>query len=291
MRLDGLAEIIMFGTGGKFGHSTMALWVEENGSRELYIVESQGGWYWPVNGIQKTPYKKWIKLAENASYCVILLPLKDEVRALFDEVAVYEWFLTVEGMPYGFHNFAFGWIDTVADNFPPILEADFFTVGLGLAETILPKAIYNVYGAAMNMRLGTTELTIPELQVVAEQQGRTLLEVQTDIEVEGWWYDDGYNYVCSSFVLACYKRAGILGSFTLQATEFVPKDVYSLSIFNKTPVLPEVCLQADPMLPYCQLMGAYRITLGPEYSSINVYDNMNERCPSVAPDYYRPDGC
>jgi len=51
-RLDGLDPLIMYGTGSHSGHSVMALRMEG----ELYIVESQDGWYWPNHGIQKTKY-------------------------------------------------------------------------------------------------------------------------------------------------------------------------------------------------------------------------------------------
>ena len=290
-RLDGLDEIIMFGTGGRVGHSTMALWIEEDGTRELYILESQAGWYWPRTGLQMNKFTQWIKWADNASFNVAVLPLKAEIRAIFNETAVYEWFKTVEGMPYGFHNFIFGWIDTVADNLPPILDPEIFTVGFSLVEQIIPSAIANVYGLAMNKRLGTTGLTIAEMQVVAMQQGTTLLEVQTIPEMDGWWYPDGYSYVCSSFVLAMYKEAGILGDLILQGTEFTPKDVYSLNIFDLNATLPAICTEADPQIPYCQILGEYRINLGSDYGSIAPYDNMNLVCPSIAPDYFRPAGC
>lgn len=46
-RLDGLDEIIMYGSGSRVGHSTMAIWLDN----ELYVMESQAGWYWPRNGI------------------------------------------------------------------------------------------------------------------------------------------------------------------------------------------------------------------------------------------------
>jgi len=47
VRLDGLDPMIMYGTGGHVGHTVMALRMDG----ELYIVESQDGWYWPVSGI------------------------------------------------------------------------------------------------------------------------------------------------------------------------------------------------------------------------------------------------
>ena len=29
-------------------------------------------------------------------------------------------------------------------------------------------------------------------------------------EKDGWWYNDGPSYVCSSFVIAVYKAGGLL---------------------------------------------------------------------------------
>lgn len=38
--------------------------------------------------------------------------MKAEVRAKFNVTAAIEFFKSVEGTPYGIHNFIFGWIDT-----------------------------------------------------------------------------------------------------------------------------------------------------------------------------------
>ena len=74
MRLDGLDPIIMYGTGSKGAHCVMALRFDG----ELYIVESQDAWYWPTAGIQRTPYKTWIKQAKEASFNVVHLPINTQ---------------------------------------------------------------------------------------------------------------------------------------------------------------------------------------------------------------------
>lgn len=56
-RLDGLAPLIMYGTGSHVGHSTMALRFPDG---ELYVVESTDGWYWPGSGLEKHKFKDWI---------------------------------------------------------------------------------------------------------------------------------------------------------------------------------------------------------------------------------------
>jgi hypothetical protein len=52
-RLDGVDQIIMLGTGSLSGHSVVALRIEG----ELHILESQDGWYWPKEGIQRNTFK------------------------------------------------------------------------------------------------------------------------------------------------------------------------------------------------------------------------------------------
>ncbi|CAG9321177.1 unnamed protein product [Blepharisma stoltei] len=290
-RLDGLDEMIMYGSGSRVGHSTVALWVEENGQKDLYILESQAGWYWPRTGIQMNKFETWIKWAEDASFNVVVLPLKPEIQALFNETSAYEWFKTVEGMPYGYHNFMFGWIDTPTLNYPPIVSPELVSIAFQAASKIMPKAIESIFELALNMRLGSKGLNVPELEIEAGKRGMTLLDLMAVVEEEGWLYPDGFSYVCSSFVLALYKRAGILGNLVLQATEFTPRDVYSLNIFEKNINRPQNCIDQDPDIPYCQLMGNYRIDLGDDYSSIEAYDHMDETCPSVAPAFFRPDQC
>ena len=88
MRLDGLDPLIMYGTGGHAGHTVMALRMDG----ELYIVESQDGWYWPHHGIQKNKWSDWIQYADNADFHLVHMPLNDEMRAKFNETAAIEFF-------------------------------------------------------------------------------------------------------------------------------------------------------------------------------------------------------
>lgn len=88
LRLDGLDPMIMYGTGSHSGHSVMALRMEGN----LYIVESQDSWYWPVHRIQRTLFKEWMKNAENCDFHVAHLPLSKEMREKFNETAAIEYF-------------------------------------------------------------------------------------------------------------------------------------------------------------------------------------------------------
>jgi len=49
------------------------------------------------------------------------MPLSPAAKAKFNEKAAQDFFFATEGLPYGYHNFLFGWIDTVEDNLPPLL--------------------------------------------------------------------------------------------------------------------------------------------------------------------------
>ena len=60
------------------------------------------------------------------------------------------------------------------------------------------------------------------------------------VEKDGWWYSDGPSYVCSSFVAAVYKAGGLLKE--IEGVEFTPKDVYTLTIYDKNYLVPKKCL-------------------------------------------------
>ncbi|GMP65384.1 hypothetical protein CsSME_00026199 [Camellia sinensis var. sinensis] len=70
------------------------------------------------------------------------------------------------------------------------------------------------------------------------------------------------------------------------------KDAYTLKFFkNNSSCLPKWCNNdGDPVkLPFCQIKGKYQMEL-PEYNTMELYSHMNERCPSLPPKYYRPEG-
>jgi len=156
MRLDGLDQIIMYGTGAYVGHNTVALRFDG----ELYIVESQDAWYWPTPNLQRTKWADWIKQAEDASFSVSHLPLRDDIRANFDNKAATDFFYETEGLPYGYHNILYGWIDTPRDNLPPLLPNEFAPILFSIIEMISPVLAFNFFTEALNFRLGTTGLDI-----------------------------------------------------------------------------------------------------------------------------------
>lgn len=144
--------MIMWGTGGRGAHCVMALRFEG----ELYIIESQDAWYWPTAGIQRTPWAKWIKQADEASFNIILMPLSEASRAKFDVQKAQDWFFQTEGLPYGYHNFLYGWMDTPRDNLPPSMPNEMIPIIFSMVENVMPHSVYNIFVEALDKRLGNT---------------------------------------------------------------------------------------------------------------------------------------
>lgn len=291
MRLDGLDPMIMYGTGAKIGHNVMALRFDG----ELYIVESQDAWYWPTHGLQRTLWSDWIQWAENADFHVTYHRLSDDARAKFDEKKAQDFFFDTEGLPYGYHNFLYGWVDTPNDDWPPLLAREFVPILFKIVEDISPSLAYNFFSEALNKRLGVDGKNISEIAEIAAGQNMSVSDVMAMVEQDGWEYyglepRDGRNWVCSAYVAAFYKAAGVFGDMEINATEFATMDVYIMKLYDETTPLPEQCVEADPTLPYCQLRGKYRVEL-PYYNSIEPYEHMFETCAINYPTYERDPGC
>ena len=286
IRFDGLDNLIHFGTGSRAGHTAMALWKDG----ELYVLESQNALYWPSNNIQRRDWDSWVKWADNADYNVNFIPLNDEHRAKFDEKKAWEAFEKLEGHPYGFSNFIFGWIDTEADNLHDLVDLVFIGICVGLIEKLLPEQMKLVFYDSWNQRLGTKGLNMGGIWEELYKRDMTLNQMTALVEVEGWVYPTGPNYVCSAFVVHLYKAAGLFGSLQINATEFTPKDLYELNFFDTTGLkVPVECQHSAPH-GYCQIMGKVDFDLG-KINWVKPYDNMAERCPTLAPDFERTEGC
>lgn len=68
-------------------------------------------------------------------------------------------------------------------------------------------------------------------------------DVMAMVEIDGWEYTgieprDGEAYVCSAYVAAMYKAAGLFDPYEVQATEFVPRDIYTLNFFDADYTFP-----------------------------------------------------
>ena len=288
-RLDGLDPLIMIGAGGRSGHSAVCSWIDD----ELYVLESQDGWYWPKAGIQRNKWDDWIIWAHNADFNVAVLPLREEYRNKFDNAKAMEWFENeVEGLNYGYHNFISTWIDTPDRNFPFIATSEIVEFLFSLVSKVYPPASDLIITENINMRLGTKNLTFQQSIAEAARRGKSLEELLAEPEMEGNVYSDGLNYVCSCLVVAYWKHGGLFGDLDFSPNEFGPRDIYLLDIFDKNFERPQECIDDNPDIPYCQVMGKFIITLEDgAYSSIKPYAHMNEKCPSQGPDFIRDDNC
>ena len=286
-RMDGLDPMIMIGSGGRIGHCCVCSWIDG----ELYVLEAQDARYWPKAGIQRTKWDEWIKWAHNADFNVALLPLREEYRNKLDVDKANAWFENeVEGLPYGYHNFIFTWIDTASKNFPFVTTHDFIDLVFSTISKIYPKWSDLLITEALNLRLGKKDLTYQQAVAEAARRGKTLEELVAEPEIEGLEYHDGLSYVCGCFVVAYWEHGGLFGDLKITPHEFTPRDLYTLDIFDKEYKKPQECIDDNPDLPYCQIMGKFIITLD-NYSTIKPYEHMNEKCPSMGPDFIREDGC
>ena len=286
-RMDGASPVIMIGSGGHIGHVAVCSWIDG----ELYVLESQDAWFWPNAGIQRTKWEQWIEWAYNADFNVAILPLREEYRKKLDEKKANDWFINVaEGLNYGYHNFIFTWIDTVDKNFPFVLTHEIVELVFSIVSYVAPEVSDKFLTEAVNIRLGTKGLTLQQAIAEGARQGKTFEEILAEPETEGRVYSDGYNYVCSAFVIAFWKHGGLFGDLEIEPNEFSPSNIYTLDIFDKEFKRPQECIDDNPDLPYCQLMGKFVIELD-NYSTIKPYSHMNERCPSLGPDFIREEGC
>ncbi|KAJ6950478.1 hypothetical protein NC651_004212 [Populus alba x Populus x berolinensis] len=171
-----------------------------------------------------------------------------------------------------------------------LLVASFMTVW----NHIQPEYAANMWNEALNKRLGTQGLDLPDILVEVEKRGSSFGKLLTIPEQDDWLYTDGKSTSCIAFVLEMYKEAGLFDPITssVQVTEFTIKDAYTLRFFeNNSSRLPKWCNDGDDVkLPFCQIKGQYRMEL-PEYNTMDPYPHMNERCPSLPPKYFRTQNC
>jgi len=161
---------------------------------------------------------------------------------------------------------------------------------MDVLSKIIPSAASSIYLEAINKRFGTVGLPMESLMTLAADKSETMDDVGAIVEQDGWIYSDGVSMVCSAYVAAMYKAAGLFDDMEINAVEFTPRDVYTLAFFDLDYQRPQACIDADPELPYCQILGKYKMTF-PGYSTIEPYPHMAENCPTIAPEYVRPDGC
>jgi len=217
------------------------------------------------------------------------------------KTAAIQFYKSVEGLPYGFHNLFTGWLDTAEGNYPVPLSSHLTFLIMCFGEVLLQQTLglgqtFDFFAQTMNHRLGTSGLNVVEVYMEAQKRGMSLTDLVIMPELDQWNFQDdnqtGPSMVCNVFVMRMWKVGGIFGDLTnqIQAGEFTNWDAYSLNIFDTNYVRPDICVQADPKSQFCQLLGNYRMAL-PQYNSVKPFANMREKCPSIAPDYIKPANC
>ncbi|CAN1172137.1 hypothetical protein LINPERHAP2_LOCUS30007 [Linum perenne] len=293
-RWGGFETLEKWVSGAYAGHTAVCLrdskgklWVGESGHENeegediIAIIPWEEWWEFELNEDDSNPH-------------IALLPLHPEIRAKFNETAAWEYALSMNGKPYGYHNMIFSWIDTIDGNFPPPLDAHLVASVMTVWSQMQPTYASNMWNEALNKRLGTKGLDLPAIMVETEKNGSSFSELLTIPEQDDWLYSDGKSTSCVAFILEMYKEAGLFDPYSssIQVTEFTIKDAYSLRFFETNASrLPSWCNDEDEVkLPFCQIRGKYRMEL-PEYNTMDPYPHMNERCPSLPPDYLRPQNC
>lgn len=146
------------------------------------------------------------------------MPLRPDIAEKFDEKAAQEFFFMTEGLPYGYHNFLYGWVDTPSENWPPMIPNEAVPIVFSIMERIAPKQAFIFFTEALNKRLGTEDKNIAEIAMIAAEQELSMEEVMAMVELDGWEYTseeprDGLSYVCSAYVAAIYKAGGLFDDF------------------------------------------------------------------------------
>ena len=93
-----------------------------------------------------------------------------------------------EGLPYGYHNFLYGWVDTPKDNWPPMIPDAGVPIVFSILEKVLPSTAYIFFTEALNKRLGVRDKNIAEIAEVAAEREMSVEDVMAMVELDGWEY-------------------------------------------------------------------------------------------------------
>jgi len=118
------------------------------------------------------------------------MPLSEEMRAKYNDTAALEYFSKVQGLPYGFHNFLYGWIDTAEDNFPRLLPKDLVPIAFSIIEKLDKNTTDIFFAQSLNKKLGTEGLDIAGIANEASKRSppMNVSDVMAMVEEDGWKY-------------------------------------------------------------------------------------------------------
>ena len=211
VRFDGLDPLLAWAMGSTTGHTTQALWFDDDGDGAddaLYVVESQAiGTYWPyMDGVQRTPWATWVARARAAGFNAVHVPLSDAAAAKYNVSAARAFFLAHQGIEYGYVTLLYSWLDTLADNLPclpPAFQAGGNCLSWPLVETLFglldraaPPLADALWIGAWNHRVDPSggaapvvpALRTPELLQAADAQGTPGAALPALPESDEWLY-------------------------------------------------------------------------------------------------------
>ncbi|CAI0386522.1 unnamed protein product [Linum tenue] len=220
-RWGGFETLEKWVTGAFAGHTAVCL-KDEQGN--LWVGESGHENEKGEEVIAVIPWDEWwaLSLKDDSNPQIALLPLHPDVRARFNNTAAWEYVRTMAGKPYGYHNMIFSWIDTIADNYPPPLDAHLVISVMSMWTRVQPAYAANMWNEALNKRLETEDLDLYGILAEVEKRGMSFDELLTQPEQDEWVYSDGKSTTCVAFILQMYKEAGLFDPIasSIQVTEF-----------------------------------------------------------------------
>ncbi|KAJ7943583.1 Inositol-1,4,5-trisphosphate 5-phosphatase [Quillaja saponaria] len=199
------------------------------------------------------PWEEWWKLTfkDSSNPHIALLPLHPELHTKFISSTAWAYARSMSGIPYGYHNMIFSWIDTITDNCPPPLDARYVISIMSMWTIVQPAYAANMWNEALNKWLGTDlcdilrclraprgqillncaaslldngishfiylflyssqGLDLHDILVEAEKRKIAFDQLLTIPEQDEWEYSDGKTTTCVAFILSMYKEAGIFG--------------------------------------------------------------------------------
>eukprot|EP00667_Euglena_gracilis_P008086 EG_transcript_8177 len=268
-RFDGMDPVLMWATASSAAHFAVA--VRVNGS--LYVSESIAKVsYWPTGGIQLTPWARWVAQIKQAGYQFVWLPLREDLRSIFNASGAQEALKKFLGLPYGFQNIAFCWLDTEADNYPCLpprydvcLDWRVVMPFLGVLDHASGGQVgRSVWTEALNKRLGRMGLTTAEAFQEAWRRNLSFAQLMALPERDEWRYSTGGSRMCVSWACELLKSAGLFGQLaaSIQCTEMTGWDLAALPFFSKQQQIAGqhemtvVELGGKPWAPYAQYAEA-----------------------------------
>lgn len=321
-RLDGQEGIADWAVGSESGHHVIAF--RDPSDHQLYVYESTDSMpgadpYWPKPyGVCRRPWKTWMQEAVHAKYNVIILPLQDQYRAKFDNTKAQAFYEVNQGLPYGYHEYLWEWVDDGNSNIPwkpndhgESLALIFEGMQNYMGNTSKVGA-WSMLLMAVNNRLGTHYGTMSEmfLDFIATGQKdvyQHMLDAVSMPEQDTYTYWNnesvcnmtvrkdctGRSMICEVFVFSTLKHAGVFGDLDFQAAEVDPRSAYQAAIWNTSYVWPdERCAsQMKGGKKFCQIIGNWSTPLA-GVSSVPVTPHFAEKCQDTPPNYSRlPAGC